>query len=314
MDLSESRVAAVIVAYHPEEERLMGLLAALAPQVDRVFVVDNTPASEPPHVALLDEIQARFQGLELLRMGHNVGIGKALNEGISGAIKEGFDFVYLSDQDSRPEDGVIRGLLDCHTGLASRGVRVGCVCPAYHDTTTGMLFNFQADVPGKLFYLSVPAVEARPYLELVTTISSGSLVSRGAIESVGPMREDFFIDYVDTEWCHRARYNGFRIFGTSEVRLLHRLGDDAFRIWAFGWRLHNLYSPTRIYYRFRNYILMSRLAHVPWRWTLRSGWYWLGNLYAYTLFAPRRLANAKAIVLGVLDGLLGRAGQCRWKL
>lgn len=309
----ESRVAAIVVMYYPERERVMGLLDALEPQVGRIVVADNTPEPELHHVELIEETRRRYGNLEFHRLGRNLGIAAALNYGIERAIEAGFEFVYLSDQDSEPEKGMIRGLLDCHAALVAEGVQVGCVCPAYHDSTTDALFNFQAYMPGHYFYRSVPAGKARPWMEIITTISSGSLIPCQVLKAVGSMREDFFIDDVDTEWCHRARYHGYKIFGTSSVLLHHRLGDDVFYIWVFRWKPHNLYSPTRLYYRFRNFVLMGRLPHVPRRWLVRASWYWVGNLYAYVFFAPGKVVNIKAIVLGLYDGALGKSGPCRRK-
>jgi rhamnosyltransferase len=125
------------------------------------------------------------------------------------------------------------------------------------------------------------------------------------------MREDFFIDHVDTEWCHRARALGFRNFGTARTRLAHHLGDALFRVWYFGWQRHSEYSPVRLYYRFRNFILLCRLPHVPLRWAMRASWYWLGNAYAHCLFAERRWANLRAVARGLWDGMRGRSGPLR---
>jgi rhamnosyltransferase len=123
------------------------------------------------------------------------------------------------------------------------------------------------------------------------------------------MREDYFIDYVDTEWCHRARAAGYRLFGTSRARMGHHLGDDMFRVWYLRWRPFNAYSPLRLYYRFRNFVLLMKCGYVPMAWKLRASWYWLGNLYAYALFSPSRLRNLRFIGKGLLDGLLGRGGR-----
>lgn len=224
------------------------------------------------------------------------------------AVDEGFSHVLLSDQDSVPAADMVARLLDACASLQREGVAVGCVCPRYFDETTGQSFRFQVQRPRELFYRSVAADPALPWQEIVTTISSGTLVPVATLQAVGGMREDFFIDHVDTEWCLRARDRGYRNFGVARARLAHRLGDASFPVWYFGWQAYSTYSPVRLYYRFRNFVLLSRLPHVPLRWWLRAAWYWLGNLYAHCLFAPGRLANAKAIARGIVDGIRGRRG------
>ena len=311
MNGPQNRTLAIIVTFWPDRRHMTALVRKLSGQAQGIVIVDNTPGEESGHLELLGELARACPALKINRMGKNAGIASAFNAGIETALEGGYRFVYLSDQDSEPAEGMIDGLIDCYEGIQARGVNVGCVCPAFHDATTGRLFNFQAYVPGRYFYRSVPAERARPWMEVITTISSGSLIPCHVLETVGLMKEEYFIDDVDTEWCHRARFHGFHIYGTSSVLLNHRLGDVSFRIWLFGWKPFNLYSPLRLYYRFRNYVLMVRLPHVPLRWSVRAAWYWLGNLYAYGLFAPHRIRNVKAIGWGILDGLIGRSGPCR---
>ncbi len=102
---------------------------------------------------------------------------------------------------------------------------------------------------------------------------------------------------------------GFRLFVTVLRRLEHRLGDARFSVWDFGWHKHSEYSPTHLCYRFRNFFLAYRLPYVPLRWAIRASWYWAGNLYAYTLILRSRFVNAKAIVRGLSDGILGNSGR-----
>jgi len=93
--------------------------------------------------------------------------------------------------------------------------------------------------------------------------------------------------------------------------LTHRLGETAFRVWYLRWRQLSEYSTTRLYYRFRNFALMAKLPHVPRRWLLRASLFWLGNMYAHTLFAEHRWANTKAIARGLWDGFRGVSGPLR---
>jgi rhamnosyltransferase len=224
-------------------------------------------------------------------------------------LAEGFDFALLSDQDSLPAPDMVKTLRSVAWERSASGARVASVCPEYFDQTTNVSSSFQVQLPGRAFYSSVRGEEAMPWLEIVTSITSGCLITRDAMEHVGGMREELFIDHVDTEWSHRARSLGFVNYGTARTRLTHRLGDDVFSIWYFGWHPYSDYSPLRLYYRFRNFILLCRLPHVPRRWALRASWYWLGSFYAHAFFAPARLANVRMMLRGVWDGIWGRTGQ-----
>lgn len=309
MSLPTLTVLSVVVTYHPEPAQLRTLLHSLAAQTTAVLIVDNSPAADDTVDAVMRDLPtAASASIRLERMGSNQGIGAALNFGIETAVREGFDFVQLSDQDSLPEPDMTSQLLGVAANLEEAGVRVGCVCPAYFDRNTGQCFSFQVQEPGRLFYGTRPCDAADPWVEMITGITSGSLHPCGAFKEIGLMRSDWFIDYVDTEWFHRARAQGYRIFGTSRAILNHHLGDSSFRVWYGRWRNFNGYSPERLYYRFRNFVLLLKLRYVPMRWKIRAGWYWLGNLYAYCLFSPNRAKNLRSIVRGVFHGCRNLAG------
>lgn len=307
--MGSRRVLAVVVTFHPDLAGLAALLRQLAVQVESIVIVDNTP--EAVDWGGIIESPSRDGSLRLVSLGENRGIAAAQNVGIRIGLTEGFDYVLLSDQDSLPTPTMVAELVETTETLTREGIAVGCVCPAYFDETTGQAYRFQVHRPGDVFYSTMAGEQAVPYIEIVTAISSGTVISVETLRMVGGMREDFFIDDVDTEWCHRARSLGFRNFGTACARLNHRLGDSPFRVWYFGWRQMSEYSTVRLYYRFRNFVLMIRLPHVPLRWTVRACWFWLGNMYAHCLFAAHPWDNARAIMRGLWDGLKGRSGVMR---
>ena len=308
MQSSGRTVLAVVVTYRPDTAVLTDLLRELLAQADQVLIVDNTPAHDDRVHAALADFPEIAGTLRLVRLGSNLGIAAALNIGIQAAIAEHFDYVLLSDQDSLPASDMLAQLLAVAHRLLATGVRLGSVSPAYVDHVTGQMFSFQVQEPGRAFYRSLPGDCADPWVEVITQISSGSLIPCSVFAEVGFMREDYFIDYVDSEWCHRARHHGHQLYGTSLAAMGHRMGDATFPVWYLRWRPFTAYAPQRLYYRFRNFALLMRCDYVPWRWKVRASWYWLGNIYAYLLFSRRRMQNAKFIVRGLWDGLRGRTG------
>jgi rhamnosyltransferase len=309
MSSASKSVLAVVVAYRPNAETLRPLLHALLKQVNGVLIVDNSPADEDDVDAVIADFPELLSSLRLVRIGSNIGIGSALNIGISAAIEEGFEYVLLSDQDSLPAPDMVSQLVHVADGLRKDGVPVGYVGAAYVDRNTGHSFGFQVQEPDRHFYSTRSSDAADPWVEVITGITSGSLHPCSVFADVGMMREDWFIDYVDTEWFHRARAHGYRMFGTPRAVLSHHLGDLSFRVWYGRWRNYNGYSPQRLYYRFRNFVLLMRCAYVPARWKVRASWYWLGNAYAYLLFSPNRLRNLQFVCRGLWDGLCGRVGS-----
>ena len=128
----------------------------------------------------------------------------------------------------------------------------------------------------------------------------------------GPMREDLFIDHVDIEWCHRARSRGWKLFGTSNASMLHSMGgEEPLRVWYFGWRQESAYSPLRMYYRIRNFVVLCGLDYIDVRWKIRNAWYWLGFVYSHVVFGHTKFASLRMAWMGLVDGLRGRLGPHR---
>jgi rhamnosyltransferase len=300
------RVHAIVVTYQPEQRALIDLLEALSPQVERIHVVDNSANDDLRVATLLDGLQ--FDNVVIHRLGGNHGIAKALNVGISHAQGAGATYVLLSDQDSLPATDMVAGLLVAHAQLVANGCKVGAVGPMFTDRNTGHVSSFQAEIPGKFFYGHVRPDTTRPEVEALTLITSGMLAAIEVFDDAGGMREDFFIDHVDIEWCHRVRTRGWRLYGTRRATMFHRMGDASLRVWYFGWRQESAYSPLRIYYRIRNFIALCKSPMIDWRWKLRNGWYWLGFVYSHVMFGGQKKRSLVMASRGLADGLRGRMG------
>lgn len=301
------KILAIIVAYYPDRETLLALVDELRKQVTEIIIVDNTPAENDNLWEILRDRVDTYP-LRILRLGKNLGVATAINVGIDVAIIENFSHVLLSDQDSLPFPKMVSGLLQAERVISDTGQRVGAVGPVYIDTVTGIRFPFQVQQHRKLFYSRRHANENAPDVETLCLISSGSLINISVFRDVDVMREDFFIDHVDVEWCHRAISKGYVLVGTSRGLMQHHMGDACLRAWFFGWHHLNGYSPTRLYYRFRNFTYLLRFSYIPFFWKVRASWHWLGNLYAHTVFSSDRKENLKAILSGIWDGLSGKMG------
>jgi rhamnosyltransferase len=303
------RVAVVIVSYNPGVAGFQRLLELLAPQVERIYVVDNSLPGNDSAFSSFFSSNLGCESVVFLRLGDNFGIATALNIGIELAISDGMDFVLLSDQDSQPEENRVKGLLSTFLELTQDGFRVGAVGPTMTDLFTSLTSPFQAKIPGKFFYGHRAPNDEAPYVEALTLITSGTLIPASVLRNVGGMREDFFIDQVDVEWCHRARSKGYRLFGTNRAKFHQRMGEARLPVWYFRWRFESAYGPLRIYYRLRNFVALWKLDYVDWRWKVRASWYWLCVFSAHAVFGKARWKTIKMGSVAVLDGVLGRMGR-----
>lgn len=290
--------SAGIVVYHPEEDQLARLVAAVAPGLREVVVFANStlsPTLETRLAEAADPVACR-----ILRPGANVGLGAAYDAFLASARAAGDAFVLLLDQDSLPPEGAVPRLAAIHARLAAAGERPAIVGPQPLDPAGQPMKLALANTP------SPPAL-AGEATRVAFVISSGSLVDVEAASAVGPFRADYFIDAIDLEWCFRAGARGYSIWVADEVRMDHRLGRGVIRLPVLGILLADQ-PPRRLYTYLRNQLSMLRLPHVPAAHKARL-------LLSLPLRLPVYLARngfsreaRAALRNGLRDGLRGRLG------
>jgi rhamnosyltransferase len=281
-------VGAVIVSYNPSLD-VLGNIAALRSQVSSIVVVDN--GSSGQHLATLRDGRSQC-GFELIENGANLGIAAALNIGLHEVRTKGFSWVAMFDQDSRVEPGFIDSMLDAWEN-APNPSQVGIICPIYLDTSTGMVFPIQRSKTG----------------EVLSAMTSGSLIPVQLFERIGTFNEPLFIDYVDIEFCVRTRRAGYRIVQSPRAVLHHSLGRIT-RHRLFGrWFASTNHSATRRYYITRNRCWVLWQFMGDWSWSPREFHSALRDTIKVFLAEQDRPAKLKHMMLGFADALRGRLGK-----
>ena len=298
-----ARIAAVVVCFEPAHEALQACLQALRahPDVD-VILVDNSETREAQqavaHVAAV-------LPAELIANGENLGVAEAQNQGLRRVHARGVPHALLLDQDSRLSCADIDVLRETLCELTLCGERVAAVGPGFVDARTQRPFPFLRSAAGRV--QRVEASEREAPLDCDVLISSGSLLSMAAVTQVGGLDSDLFIDYVDYEWCLRARARGWRVIGLPSVRMTHALGDEVRLV--FG-RQVLVHRPRRQYYLIRNALLLARRRSLPRHWRLHLLGRALRQFVGHTLLCAPRATRFRWMLRGLVDGLAGRGGRC----
>lgn len=298
---SRGGICAIVVTYEPDLVKLGLLLQSLGGQVDAVVVVDN--GSSDGALAWLAARTSRVP-LVLLPLGGNKGIATAQNVGIERAREMQASYVILFDHDSNPAPDMVERLRSVAEAKFLAGVKVAAVGPNYVDE--------RQDNPPPFIQIVGLRVERQPcrcddsIVDVHYLIASGCLIPMYALDAVGIMRDDFFIDYVDIEWGLRARSMGYRSFGACAAKMHHDLGDEPIE---FRGRKIPMHSALRHYYHFRNALWMYRQAWLPLSWKLADGWRLLLKYGFYSLYGKPRTRQWWMMTKGMWDGLTGRMGR-----
>ncbi|UJW85864.1 glycosyltransferase family 2 protein [Devosia sp. SL43] len=284
------------MTFNPNLPKLRDLLAALAGQVDGGIVVDNGSEHDPA--------AALGRGTLCISLRENVGIAQAQNLAIHEARKQGCDYVILFDQDSLPPPGMISTLVAIAEQKRLAGELVAAIGPAYIDQRLGKPSRF---LRTHGWSSSLQTREVGETVVVDHLIASGCLIPMQALDRVGGMRAELFIDYVDTEWSLRAEHqHGLLSYGTFTTTLDHELGDRP--IEAFGQR-YAIHPPLRHYYLFRNSVWLWRQPWLPIRWKVARGPKLLLRLGFVAVFGKPPFSQWRMIAQGLRDGFVGKMGK-----
>jgi rhamnosyltransferase len=288
-------VAAVVITFHPDPKSLEQLLNALLPQASRIFIINNGTAADMPWHTSLDN-----PATTITHLGENKGIGYAQNFGIAQAKAQFADYVLLMDQDSIPAKNMVTILL---AAIQSK-TDAAAVGPNYIDPRHPKQSPF---VRLQGFRLKRVACESENDIVAVDhLIASGCLISMSALEKVGLMREDLFIDYVDIEWGLRARREGLISYGVCAAHMQHQLGEAPVKFLGRNLVLHQAF---RHYYLYRNILLLCRESWIPLRWKMALLFNLSLKYFFYSAFTSNRIAHIRMMTRGIIDGLKNRRGK-----
>ena len=288
--------AIVIVTYYPSDE-VIELISKAARVVDNIIVVDNTD-SPALNLIKLERI------CNVIYMQRNSGIACALNVGANYAFNAGFQFVVFFDQDSVIDEVLIKELLNAILKF-NKEDNVAIVGPSYFDTRLGKkapFIKFNRDILCRI------EPEGNGFISVDYLITSGSIISREAWNSIGPTDESLFIDYVDIEWCLRAKNKGWQVVGAPYIVMEHTLGDEPINV--FGRKLP-VHSPIRHYYFFRNCISLLKRDYIPFGFKLREFLFLPVRFFIYSLFTRDKVSHVNKMMKGLLDGFLSKSGPYR---
>ncbi|MFE3191733.1 glycosyltransferase [Nocardia sp. NPDC059240] len=241
----DARIVAIVVT-HKRRELLAESLKVLASQtrpLDHLIVVDNGNEAEVGELVKQQPMETTYLGSE-----HNLGGAGGFALGMLHALTMGADWVWLADDDGRPEGPeVLATLFDC----AKRHSLVE-VSPVVADI----------DDPDRLaFPLRRGVVWRRLRSELgdedflpgIASLFNGALVSAEAVDKIGVPDLRLFVRGDEVE-VHRRLVRSGLPFGTClQTAYLHPNGSAEFKP-ILGGRMHTQYpdDPVKRHFTYRN--------------------------------------------------------------
>jgi len=269
--------------------------------IDEIVVVNNASPDET-----LSLVSTEYPDVSIINLPSNAGVGGGFSAGIKYLLdKKKYDWIWLFDHDSIPVNSALSSLLEALNDLDPR--EVGILAPQCVHPTTGMVWSGLSWRSGRM--LPTPIDPQSPVTFVDSVISSGTLLRRTAVETIGPPRSDYFMDFVDHEYCLRMRRYGLKIALIPGSVVHHSLGDPlTFKIlgWTKYWADH---EPWREYYMARNEFFTIWREYPQASVKIFTLWRLARHILGIVLFGKQKRGCIAMICRGVADGLRGRLGK-----
>jgi rhamnosyltransferase len=283
---------AVIVTYEPEMKTLETLCRNILKQGFCVIIIDNSE-----HDRITQSI--KLENCSVIFNGKNMGIANAQNTGIKEAKVRGGRILSFFDQDSRVSETLLLQLSD---QLEENSPCI--ICPVSINIATGK--EYPSQTVNRIGWTNnIYAKETSGIVPVDIAISSGMTTLIDVIEKVGWFDEDFFIDFVDIDWCLRSKAKGIPIYILPEAVMEHSIGD---RTLSIGWMKIIQHSPVRTYYKVRNsFLLLRKKTHLL--FALRQICLAMFQNLILLFFVKNKQEYFKSYIIGIYHGIIGRVGK-----
>ena len=299
-----SKFATVVVTYFPSDDCIEEL-KKVSSYSDILIVIDNTPVETSVNLPKLENIT-------LHKLNENYGLATALNIGVQLAGKTHCEKIFLLDQDSRPSKNFFIEMLKFKAEIDALIPNCALYVPNFYDRNSKTYAKFPSLTPFTLKHSTCDTMQSGPCSKATMTITSGTLINYHKYLKIGPLRDDYFIDFIDNEYCLRVYRLGYRLAINCDVTLNHAIGARTVHKFMGITIKPNFHSALRRYYIARNGI----------RTSLAYGCYYpsyvplilarmIHELLSIILFEDSKYTKIKAIILGIYHGITGRMGKCQ---
>jgi GT2 family glycosyltransferase len=255
-----------------------------------VWVVDNASTDDS-----LQAISRESSEVHLIRNSTNLGFAGGSNRGILGALSMGDAPILLMNNDAWVEESDVVRLLE----TLKANEQIGLIGPLLFDSEQkGRLLAAGSRNPA-LHHNShnTKLLTGKP-VQIVECVPGTVIVGRAKVFlEVGLLDVGYFYSGEVADLCLRASQHGYLSAIDTRARAFHHLG-----------RSSEFRDTLYIYYVIRNRFLLIRKFHQKWKLLFYGFWTLYSLALSVAVLLNGEIATARAVRLGLIDGLQGRFG------
>ncbi|WP_181444413.1 glycosyltransferase family 2 protein [Bacillus sp. 03113] len=290
-----NKVASIMVTYHPDSDVVQNAKSIIQ-SCERLVIIDN--GSNADSKAYLKELESEDR-IILIYNNENKGLGFGLNAGIRYILNaedlQQIQWIATFDQDSHVEPDYFTKIMLAYDTYQEKD-KLAILAPNWIEQKAK---NEDASNLEQSYELQ----------EQKTVITSGSLVKKDVFQKIGLFEESYFIDFLDIEFCLRARSFGYKIVQVPQVTMLHNLGNtERHKVLGSNLQATN-HNAIRRYYITRNRLYTyKKYFRTEKEWMKEDMIATAKEFLVILLFEKNRLKKLGSIIKGTFDALRGKTG------
>jgi len=229
-DTNDGQVAVIILNYFGFEATVKCIASVQRTLKSAIFLIDNS--ADPGEKNRLSKHFRNHDHIFLLFPSENLGFSAGVNLGIGEALKKGFKFFLLLNNDAillkGAQDQLMNAFERWPTALIAPTIRWSQQINKgyyYHKYLGLIIQNRELKQPEWLFFLSGCALA----------------FGESFLKKVGRLNENFFMYGEDVELCHRARRQRIPTILLDD-ELVHHAGSHSSKMASFFYEYHMLRS------------------------------------------------------------------------
>lgn len=286
------QVCAVVVTYNRKAllvECLNALFLQICP-VEKIILIDNASTDGTPDL-LRQKGYLDNSLIEYLRLPTNTGGAGGFHEGIKWAYKEGFEWIWVMDDDTIPNSNALNELFVAHQRFDKA-------------QQPRLLASKVVWLDGSLHIMNTPKVKLSDQERLIlaaqhSTLSVrhttfvATLLHRTTVEQYGLPIADYFIWVDDIEYTARILRNEFGVLVPSSL-VLHKTVSQ------HTWKDDNC---GKAYYHVRNNVwMLTRSSAWSRKENVKRAVSFLWQILSWLFYSKFKWSNIRLVFLGLKDG------------
>jgi rhamnopyranosyl-N-acetylglucosaminyl-diphospho-decaprenol beta-1,3/1,4-galactofuranosyltransferase len=276
--MSESVFAVVVTHQRPDElAKSLDVLSTQTRLPDHLIVVDNGASSVPSDSRVRELVESQPITTTYLGSRRNLGGAGGFALGILHALAHGADWVWLADDDGRPQDTRVLATLLASAEKYALAEVSPMVCNM--DDPERLAFPLRRGLVWRRLASELRTETGQDLLRGIASLFNGALFRASTLDAIGVPDLRLFIRGDEVEMHRRLVRSGLP-FGTClEAIYLHPCGSGEFKP-ILGGRMHTQYpdDPAKRFFTYRNrgYVLSQPGLRklLPQEW-VRFGWFFL---------------------------------------